>query len=138
MVVIRLTRAGTNKRPFYHIAVADKRRARDSRFIERLGYYNPISSAKDSLSLNIERVDYWLAKGAQPSERVQHLIAEFKNPQAKEVKDAKKQKAKEKAKVAKAKEAEKAAAAKAEQKEPTAAAPAAEDSAGQDQGSKKE
>jgi small subunit ribosomal protein S16 len=138
MVVIRLTRAGTNKRPFYHIAVADKRRARDSRFIERLGYYNPISTAKDSLNLNIERIDYWLAKGAQPSERVQHLIEEFKNPQAKEVKDVKKQKAKEKVKLAKIKEAEKAAAAKAEQNEPTAAVSSAEVSSGQDQDSKKE
>lgn len=75
MVVIRLSRGGAKKRPFYHIVVADKRRARDGRFIERLGYFNPIASGKDvSLTLDLERAQYWIANGAQPSDRVKHLI----------------------------------------------------------------
>lgn len=76
MVVIRLSRGGAKKRPFYNIVVADRRRARDSRCIERLGYYNPIASGKDvRLHLNGERARYWISQGAQPSERVQKLLA---------------------------------------------------------------
>ena len=75
MVVIRLSRGGAKKRPFYHIVVADKRRSRDGRFIESVGYFNPIASGKDvRLSINIERVKHWIANGAQPSDRVKHLI----------------------------------------------------------------
>lgn len=75
MVVIRLSRGGAKKRPFYHVVVADKRCARDGRCIERLGYFNPIASGKDvRLHLNNERVQYWLSQGAQPSERVQQLL----------------------------------------------------------------
>lgn len=75
MVVIRLSRGGAKKRPFYHIVVCDKQRSRDGRFIERLGYFNPIASGKDvSVELNLERVEYWISKGAQPSDRVKHLI----------------------------------------------------------------
>lgn len=75
MVVIRLSRGGAKKRPFYHIVVADKERPRDGRFIERIGYFNPIASGKDvHLSLNIERAEYWVSKGAQPSDRVKYLI----------------------------------------------------------------
>ncbi len=75
MVVIRLSRGGAKKRPFYHIVVADKQRPRDGRFIERLGYFNPIASGKDvRLELNIERAKHWIANGAQPSDRVKHLI----------------------------------------------------------------
>ncbi|MEO8402214.1 MAG: 30S ribosomal protein S16 [Gammaproteobacteria bacterium] len=75
MVVIRLSRGGAKKRPFYHVVVADKRCARDGRCIERLGYFNPIASGKDvRLHLNDERVQYWLSQGAQPSERVQQLL----------------------------------------------------------------
>lgn len=78
MVVIRLSRGGAKKRPFYHVVVADKRRARDSRCIERVGYFNPIASGKDvRLLLNSERVQYWLSQGAQPSDRVQQLIKTF-------------------------------------------------------------
>ena len=79
MVVIRLSRGGAKKRPFYHIVVADKSRARDGRFIERLGYFNPIASGKDvRLSLDMERVQHWIGKGAQPSDRVKHLIKNHK------------------------------------------------------------
>jgi small subunit ribosomal protein S16 len=75
MVVIRLSRGGAKKRPFYHIVVADKRRSRDGRFIENLGYFNPISTGKDiRLTLNVERVQHWIAQGAQPSDRVKYLI----------------------------------------------------------------
>lgn len=78
MVVIRLSRGGTNKRPFYHVVVADQRRARDGRYLERLGFYNPIASGGDIyLRLNTERLAYWTQCGAQASERVQDLIKEF-------------------------------------------------------------
>ncbi len=83
MVVIRLSRGGAKKRPFYHVVVADKRRARDSRYIERVGYFNPIASGKDvRLQLNNERVQYWISQGAQPSDRVQQLIKTFENDAA--------------------------------------------------------
>lgn len=75
MVVIRLTRGGAKKRPFYHIVVADKARSLRGRFIEQLGYFNPIASGKDiPLVLNIARAKEWIAKGAQASDRVKYLI----------------------------------------------------------------
>ena len=75
MVVIRLSRSGAKKRPFYHIVVADKQCSRDGRFIERIGYFNPIAAGKEiRLSLDIERANVWIAKGAQASDRVKHLI----------------------------------------------------------------
>lgn len=84
MVVIRLSRGGAKKRPFYHIVVADKRSARDGLFIERLGYFNPIATGKEvRLSLNVERAQEWIAKGAQPSDRVASLIKGYK-PEAEE------------------------------------------------------
>lgn len=78
MVVIRLSRGGTNKRPFYHVVVADSRRSRDGNYLERLGFYNPIASGPDVyMRLNKERISYWLSKGAQASERVADLIKEY-------------------------------------------------------------
>lgn len=78
MVVIRLSRGGAKKRPFYRIVVADKRRSRDGRFIESLGYFNPIASGKDlPLSLDMERAQYWLANGAQASDRVKSLMKTY-------------------------------------------------------------
>jgi small subunit ribosomal protein S16 len=75
MVVIRLSRTGAKKRPFYHVVVADKRRARDGRFIEQVGYFNPIATGQEiKLTLNAERVQYWLSQGAQPSDRVKTLL----------------------------------------------------------------
>lgn len=75
MVVIRLSRGGTKKRPFYYVVVADRRRARDSRYIERLGYFNPIAAGKEvRLRLNYERAQHWISLGAQPSERVKNLM----------------------------------------------------------------
>jgi small subunit ribosomal protein S16 len=78
MVVIRLARAGAKKRPFYNIVVADQRYARDGRFIERLGFYNPIASGKEELlRLERERVKHWVACGAQMSTRVATLVQEY-------------------------------------------------------------
>lgn len=75
MVTIRLARAGAKKRPFYHIVATDSRNPRDGRYIERLGYFNPVAAGREQrLSLEQERVDYWLSQGAQPSERVADLI----------------------------------------------------------------
>ncbi len=75
MVVIRLSRGGAKKRPFYHIVVTDKASARNGRFIEQIGYFNPIAAGKDvRLKLNIERAQFWIAQGAQPSDRVKHLL----------------------------------------------------------------
>ncbi|MGK0673655.1 MAG: 30S ribosomal protein S16 [Halothiobacillaceae bacterium] len=84
MVSIRLSRGGAKKRPFYHIVVTDSRKARDSgACIERLGYFNPVArGAEVRLYIDIERVNAWLAKGAQPSERVASLIKEFRKAQA--------------------------------------------------------
>jgi small subunit ribosomal protein S16 len=80
MVVIRLSRGGAKKRPFYHIVVADKQRSRNGRFIEQVGYFNPIASGKDvRLNIDIERIQQWIAKGAQPSDRVKYLIKTHKN-----------------------------------------------------------
>lgn len=79
MVVIRLTRGGAKKRPFYHIVVADSRRARDGRNIERIGFFNPrATGGEERLRMNMERIEYWIGTGAQPSDRVQTLIKEAK------------------------------------------------------------
>lgn len=78
MVVIRLSRGGVKKRPFYHIVVTNSRNSRDGRFIEKLGFYNPIAAGEEiKLQLNQERLDYWKNKGAQLSERVTHLVNNF-------------------------------------------------------------
>jgi small subunit ribosomal protein S16 len=71
--VIRMARGGTKKRPYYRIVVADKRRARDGRYIERLGNYDPLLADQKS-GLDLERVKYWLGTGALPSERVAKLL----------------------------------------------------------------
>lgn len=78
MVVIRLSRGGAKKRPFYYIVVSDKRSARDGRCIERVGYFNPIATGKEvRLHMEHERVLYWLSKGAKASDRVHSLIKNF-------------------------------------------------------------
>ena len=75
MVTIRLARSGAKKRPFYHIVVTDSRSRRDGRYIERLGFYNPIAAGQEQeLSLDRERLDYWLSEGATASDRVAKLI----------------------------------------------------------------
>ena len=74
MVTIRLSRGGAKKRPFYHITVADSRRARDGRFIERIGFFNPLAKGKEErLRLDLERMAFWQSQGAQVSPRVSSL-----------------------------------------------------------------
>ena len=73
MVRIRLTRKGAKKRPFYRIVAADQRAPRDGRFIEQLGYYDPMKNPSE-LKLDLERVDYWLGTGAQPTDTLKSLI----------------------------------------------------------------
>ncbi len=75
MVVIRLARSGAKKRPFYNIVAADSRDRRDGRFIERVGFYNPMAAANEQgLSVNLERLNYWKDNGAQLSDTVQRLV----------------------------------------------------------------
>ena len=75
MVVIRMARGGAKKRPYYYIVVADRRRSPTGRFIERVGYFNPLAAEHEtSLKLDLERVDHWVSQGAQPSKRVEALI----------------------------------------------------------------
>ncbi|MBL8347962.1 MAG: 30S ribosomal protein S16 [Rubrivivax sp.] len=80
MVVIRLARGGAKKRPFYNIVVADARERRDGRFIERVGFYNPMASGGDQpLRLALDRVTYWSGVGAQLSPTVQRLVDQAKH-----------------------------------------------------------
>ena len=75
MLTIRLARAGVKKRPFFHIRVADSRKPRDGRFIEKVGYFNPIASGQEvRLEIDQERVDFWISQGAQLSDRVTTLL----------------------------------------------------------------
>ena len=75
-LVIRMARAGTKKRPFYHIVLADSRSPRDGRFIYRLGYYNPLlpKDKEERLKLDLDKVQAWMKKGAQPSDRVMRFL----------------------------------------------------------------
>ena len=83
MVTIRLARGGAKKRPFYHVVVTDSRSRRDGRYIERLGFFNPIARGADQrLQLNQERVQYWLDQGARPSERAVSLLKEARKQSA--------------------------------------------------------
>lgn len=75
MVTIRMARGGAKKRPFYQIVVTDSRNRRDGRFIERLGFFNPVARGdEERLRVDRERVDYWVSQGAQTSERVANLL----------------------------------------------------------------
>ena len=74
MVTIRLARGGAKKKPFYHITVSDSRRARDGRFIERIGFFNPVARGQEErLRLDLDRMAYWQSQGAQVSDRVSSL-----------------------------------------------------------------
>jgi small subunit ribosomal protein S16 len=77
-IMIRMARAGTKKRPFYHIVIADKRSPRDGRFIERIGHFNPLMPKEktERLKLDLDKAKAWLAKGAQPSDRVARFLDE--------------------------------------------------------------
>ncbi|MEE4362040.1 MAG: 30S ribosomal protein S16 [Pseudomonadales bacterium] len=77
MVTIRLARTGAKKRPFYHLNVAEGSAKRDGRFIERIGFFNPIARGNEQrLKIDLDRIDYWLSVGARPSERVVQLVRE--------------------------------------------------------------
>ena len=76
MVKIRLARHGAKKHPFFHLTVADQTAARDGRFIERVGFYNPVAKGQEErVRIDLARVDHWLAVGAQPTERAGKLIS---------------------------------------------------------------
>lgn len=77
MVTIRLSRGGSKKRPFYHLNVADSRRARDGRYIERLGFFNPIARGQEErIRIDLDRVNHWVSQGAQLSDRAAQLVKE--------------------------------------------------------------
>ena len=79
MVTIRLSRSGAKKKPFFHITVTDSRKPRDGRFIERIGYFNPIAKGKEvRLKVDHERIDYWLGVGASLSDKVALLVKQSK------------------------------------------------------------
>ena len=130
-VVIRMARAGTKKRPVYHIVAADSRSPRDGRFIERLGYFNPLlpKDKPERLKLDMDKVKAWIAKGAQPSDRVMRFLdaagvatrEKRNNPERAVPRKERKAKAEE---AAKQQEADKAAAT-AKAAAAKAAAPAA-------------
>ncbi len=79
MVTIRLARGGANKRPYYRIVVADRRRALNGKLIERIGFYNPLATDKEEkLRVDMARVEYWMSKGAKPTERLAFLLKAHK------------------------------------------------------------
>ena len=132
---IRLARGGSKKRPHYAIVAADSRMPRDGRFIEKLGTYNPLlpKDSEERVKMNMERIQYWLSQGAQPTDRISRMLEaagvldkkERNNP--KKALPGKKAQEREEEKAAKAAEAAEAAAAPAE--EPAAEEPAAEEAA---------
>lgn len=82
MVTIRLARHGAKKNPFFHVTVADRAAKRDGRFIERVGFYNPVARGGDErMRIDLDRVDYWLSRGAQPTDRAKQLIASARRAQ---------------------------------------------------------
>ena len=77
MLTIRLSRVGAKKRPFYQVTVTDSRSGRDGRFIERVGFFNPIAAGKEErMRLDLARIDYWVGHGAQLSDRVAKLVSD--------------------------------------------------------------
>jgi len=83
MVTIRLSRGGAKKQPFYHIVATDSRARRDGRYIERLGYYNPVARGDAvSLAVDLGRIDYWVDNGAQMSERVSKIVKSHRKARA--------------------------------------------------------
>ena len=78
MVVIRLARGGPKKPPFFNLLVADSRNARDGRFVERVGFYDPKApEGRESLRIDLARLEYWKGKGAQPSDTVRRLVRQY-------------------------------------------------------------
>jgi small subunit ribosomal protein S16 len=136
MLVIRMARAGTKKRPFYHIVAADSRSPRDGRFIERLGYFNPLlpKDKEERLKLDLDKVKEWMKKGAQPSDRVMRFLDKAgvakrekrNNPEKAIPRKERKAANEEKTKAAEAAKAEAKTKADAKIREQAAAAAAAE------------
>ena len=84
MVTIRLARGGAKKRPFYHVVVADSRSKRDGRYIERVGFFNPVARGQEErLRLDNDRIQYWFGNGAQATDRVSSLLKEAAKKAAK-------------------------------------------------------
>ncbi|MFO7277518.1 MAG: 30S ribosomal protein S16 [Pseudomonadota bacterium] len=82
MVTIRLTRRGARNQPFYHVVVTDSRKRQGGASLEQVGFYNPIARrGEPKLRLDLERIDYWVSKGAQQSERVRSLVAQYRKQQ---------------------------------------------------------
>ncbi len=83
LITIRLARRGAKKMPFYHLTVAEKSAKRDGRFIERVGFYNPVARGQEEeLRIDLARVDYWLSCGAVPTERAANLVKRWRKQQA--------------------------------------------------------
>jgi small subunit ribosomal protein S16 len=79
MVTIRLTRRGARNQPFYHIVVTDSRKRQGGPSLEHVGFFNPIARRNEQkLKLDLPRIDYWVGQGAQPSERVRHLVSSYR------------------------------------------------------------
>lgn len=130
MVIIRLARSGAKKNPYYFITVADERRPRDGAFIERLGFFNPMARGQEErLRLDLDKLNEWISKGAQVSDRVKALVKESKlTPEELEAKIAAKKARAEAKKAAIAEKLAKEAEEKAEQEAPAEeAAPAEEE-----------
>ncbi|MFZ9035079.1 MAG: 30S ribosomal protein S16 [Francisellaceae bacterium] len=85
MVTIRMARGGAKKRPFYRIVVTNSRSPRDGRFIERIGFFNPLAKEhEEKLRIDLDRVDYWVKNGAQMSDRIKSFVKNAKKAQAAE------------------------------------------------------
>ncbi|MFK7857579.1 MAG: 30S ribosomal protein S16 [Granulosicoccus sp.] len=83
MVTIRLSRGGAKKQPFYHVVATDSRARRDGRYIERIGYYNPVArGGSTEVQLNLERIDYWISVGAQMSDSVKKVVKDYRKSSA--------------------------------------------------------
>lgn len=83
MVSIRLSRGGAKKRPFYHIVATDKRNRRDGSYLERIGFFNPrATGGEETIRIDIDRIDFWIGQGAQPSDTVAELVKQYRKQQA--------------------------------------------------------
>ena len=132
---IRLSRGGSKKRPHYSIVAADSRMPRDGRFIEKLGTYNPLlpKDSEDRVKMNVERVQYWLDRGAQPTDRISRFLEAAGVAEKKERSNPQKAEPGAKAKERAEEKAAKAAEASAPAEEPAAEEPAAEDAAAEEE-----
>lgn len=83
MVTIRLSRGGAKKQPFYHVVATDSRNKRDGRYIERLGFYNPVARGDaQGVQIDLDRIDHWIGNGAQMSDRVRNIVKSYRKTAA--------------------------------------------------------